>query len=71
MGALSRSKYENLICMTFQHPGFVLTPENMTHGYHADSLGTPFDEASLPGNFFVWAATQKAKFLHGRFLWTN
>ncbi|KAK7227932.1 hypothetical protein V2G26_000102 [Clonostachys chloroleuca] len=53
------------------HPGFVLTPENMTHGYKADSLGVPFDDPSLPGNFFVWAATKKAQFLHGRFLWTN
>lgn len=44
----------------------------MSHGYNADSLGgVPFDEASLPGNFFVWAATKKASFLHGRFLWTN
>ncbi|RAO72824.1 uncharacterized protein BHQ10_008836 [Talaromyces amestolkiae] len=53
------------------HPGFVLTPENMKHGYKADSLGVPFDEASLPGNFFVWAATKKAAFLHGRFVWAN
>lgn len=43
----------------------------MKHGYKADSLGVPFDEASLPGNFFVWAATKKAAFLHGRFVWAN
>lgn len=38
-------------------------------GLTADSL--PFDDASLPGNFYVWAATKKAAFLHGRFLWAN
>jgi hypothetical protein len=34
-----------------------------------DSL--PFDDASLPGNFNVWAATKNAAFLHGRFVWIN
>ena len=37
--------------------------------YPPDSL--PFDDGSLPGNFYVWAATSKAAFLHGRFVWTN
>lgn len=26
---------------------------------------------SLPANFLVWAATKRAAFLHGRFVWTN
>jgi hypothetical protein len=34
-----------------------------------DSL--PFDDPSLPGNFYVWATTKKAAFLHGRFVWAN
>lgn len=31
----------------------------------------PFDDESLPANFYVWAATKKAAFLHGRFVWAN
>jgi len=46
-----------------QHPGFVFTPMNAEHGYTRDSL--PFDDESLPGNFYVWAATKKAAFLTG------
>lgn len=29
----------------------------------------PYDDESLLGNFCVWAATKKAAFLHGRFVW--
>jgi hypothetical protein len=29
------------------------------------------DDESLPANFYVWAASKKAAFLHGRFAWTN
>lgn len=43
----------------------------MKHGYTHDTLPVPFDEESLPGNFYVWATTKKAAFLHGRFVWTN
>jgi hypothetical protein len=52
-----------------QHPGFVFTTSVAAQGYTRDSL--PFDDESLPGNFYVWAATKKAAFLHGRFVWTN
>ena len=31
----------------------------------------PFDDGSLYGNFYVWASTKKAAFLHGRFVWVN
>ncbi|RDW80982.1 hypothetical protein BP5796_05680 [Coleophoma crateriformis] len=51
------------------HPGFVFTPFNAIHGYTREMI--PFDDESLPGNFYVWASTKKAAFLHGRFVWTN
>jgi hypothetical protein len=31
----------------------------------------PYDDESLPANFCVWAATKRAAFLHGRFVWAN
>lgn len=44
----------------------------MQHGYKADSFApVKFDDESLPGNFYAWATTKNAAFLHGRFLWTN
>ena len=52
-----------------QHPGFVYTPSVAEHGMTRDFA--PFDDESLPGNFLVWAATKKAAFLHGRFVWTS
>jgi hypothetical protein len=27
--------------------------------------------ANLPGHYAVWAASDEAKFLHGRFTWAN
>ncbi|KFY14404.1 hypothetical protein V492_02651 [Pseudogymnoascus sp. VKM F-4246] len=51
------------------HPGLIFTSQHAQHGVTRESL--PFDDASLPGNFYVWAATRKAAFLHGRFVWTN
>lgn len=41
----------------------------MTHGFTRDTFQVPFDDESLPGNFYVWASTKKASFLHGRFVW--
>ncbi|KAL2072307.1 hypothetical protein VTL71DRAFT_11650 [Oculimacula yallundae] len=52
-----------------RHPGFIFTEQNAQHGLTRESL--PFDDASLPANFFVWAASKKAAFLHGRFVWAH
>jgi hypothetical protein len=69
-GIASKGKFVILIYIyDSQHPGFVFTPMNAEHGYTRESL--PFDDESLPGNFYVWAATKKAAFLHGRFVWAN
>ncbi|RSL49003.1 hypothetical protein BHE90_004957 [Fusarium euwallaceae] len=35
----------------------------------ADSF--PWDDLKLPGDFSVWAASDEAEFLHGRFVWAN
>ena len=40
----------------------------MTHGFTRDTFQVPFDDESLPGNFYVWASTKKAAFLQGRFV---
>ncbi|KAH6608571.1 hypothetical protein Trco_001917 [Trichoderma cornu-damae] len=46
------------------HPGAVLTEAARNLGH---------DESSLPwdNDFCVWASTDAAKFLHGKFVWTN
>ncbi|KAH7120458.1 hypothetical protein EDB81DRAFT_952374 [Dactylonectria macrodidyma] len=31
----------------------------------------PWDDIKLPGDFAVWAASDEAEFLHGRFLWAH
>jgi hypothetical protein len=37
----------------------------------ADWNEADFDLVSLPANFNVWLASPEAKFLKGKFLWTN
>ncbi|KAJ6546875.1 hypothetical protein B0H19DRAFT_1211642 [Mycena capillaripes] len=51
------------------HPGFVLTEIGREWGLKDNDF--PYDDASLVANFMVWVATEKAAFLHGRFLWAN
>lgn len=57
-----------IICL---HPGFVLTDTNAPVFPEPARSQIPFDDASLPANFYVWAATRNAAFLHGRFAWAN
>ncbi|KAL7904127.1 NAD(P)-binding protein [Trichoderma velutinum] len=51
------------------HPGAVLTEGARSQGYDENTI--PWDNASLPGDFAVWLATDSAKFLHGKFVWSN
>ncbi|KAF3062017.1 short-chain dehydrogenase [Daldinia childiae] len=51
------------------HPGAILTEAGERVGYTKDSL--PWEDASLPGGFAVWAATPEAEFIHGRFVWAG
>ncbi|KAL5343328.1 hypothetical protein BJX70DRAFT_353810 [Aspergillus crustosus] len=48
------------------HPGAVLTQTAREHGYDENTL--PWDDENLPGQFAVWAASDRAEFLHGRVL---
>ncbi|KAM3453105.1 hypothetical protein MY3296_004032 [Beauveria thailandica] len=49
------------------HPGAILTSVAKKAGYTTESL--PWDDADLPGHYAVWAASDEARFLHGRFTW--
>ncbi|KAK5989001.1 hypothetical protein PT974_10499 [Cladobotryum mycophilum] len=49
------------------HPGIVFTSAAKTAGITIDDL--TFDDEDLSGHFAVWAASEEARFLHGRFVW--
>ncbi|OKO89582.1 hypothetical protein PENSUB_13648 [Penicillium subrubescens] len=51
------------------HPGAVLTETARAYGYDENSL--PWDDVDIHGHFFVWAASEEAKFLHGRFVYAT
>ncbi|KAK1764254.1 putative short-chain dehydrogenase [Phialemonium atrogriseum] len=51
------------------HPGVIYSNAWKLAGAPADAL--PFDDATLPGAFAVWAASKEARFLHGRFVWAS
>ncbi|KAK6066803.1 dehydrogenase reductase SDR family member 2 [Seiridium cupressi] len=50
------------------HPGVILSETVRNGGYTEDSP-VDWDSVDLPGQFAVWAATEQAAFLHGRFAW--
>ncbi|KAM0278246.1 hypothetical protein ACHAQH_005258 [Verticillium albo-atrum] len=49
------------------HPGTILSETAVNAGMTPDSL--PFDDVKLPADYGVWAATEEAAFLHGKFVW--
>ncbi|KZL63701.1 short chain dehydrogenase [Colletotrichum tofieldiae] len=51
------------------HPGGVYTELAAELGISPDAY--PWDDENLPGQFAVWAASNEAKFLHGRFVWAK
>ncbi|KAL0933802.1 short chain dehydrogenase [Colletotrichum truncatum] len=51
------------------HPGGVYTELMEKAGASRDAY--PWDHEDLPGQFAVWAASDEAKFLHGRFVWAK
>ncbi|WQF87905.1 Putative short-chain dehydrogenase/reductase SDR, NAD(P)-binding domain superfamily [Colletotrichum destructivum] len=51
------------------HPGGVYTDLAASLGIPKDAY--PWDDENLPGQFAVWAASNEAKFLHGRFVWAK
>ncbi|KAJ3547696.1 hypothetical protein NM208_g1383 [Fusarium decemcellulare] len=52
------------------HPGGILTEPGRKHGLR-EGMGFMFDDEDLPGRMAVWSASTEAKFLHGRFVWSN
>ncbi|KAK5659735.1 hypothetical protein OQA88_946 [Cercophora sp. LCS_1] len=48
------------------HPGGIWTKMSASHGVPDDSYD--WDHEDLPGHFAVWAASDEAKFLHGRWV---
>ncbi|EHK45780.1 uncharacterized protein TrAtP1_012839 [Trichoderma atroviride] len=50
------------------HPGAILSPGAKSHGATERSLN--WDDISLPSSVAVWAASDEAAFLHGRFIWS-
>ncbi|KAM5353372.1 hypothetical protein ACJ41O_000022 [Fusarium nematophilum] len=51
------------------HPGGVFTELAEQVGLNRDD--PRWDDKDLPGQFAVWAASEEAKFLHGRFVWAK
>ncbi|KAK2008699.1 short chain dehydrogenase [Colletotrichum eremochloae] len=51
------------------HPGLVRTDPFINAGVPEDFF--EFDNVTLAGNFAVWAASEEARFLHGRFVWAK
>ncbi|TGJ88525.1 hypothetical protein E0Z10_g194 [Xylaria hypoxylon] len=51
------------------HPGFIYTHSAKSLGYTDPTL--PWDHDDLPAHYAVWAASDEAAFLHGRFTWTE
>ncbi|KAL7800037.1 hypothetical protein V8C37DRAFT_2549 [Trichoderma ceciliae] len=50
------------------HPGAILSPGAKSAGLTERSLN--WDDVSLPSSVAVWAASDEAAFLHGRFIWS-
>ncbi|KPI40686.1 uncharacterized protein AB675_10801 [Cyphellophora attinorum] len=53
------------------HPGAIYTAAAKAafDGKAKSEVDIPFDDDDLPGAFSVWAASDEAKFIHGRFVW--
>ncbi|KKO98352.1 short chain dehydrogenase [Trichoderma harzianum] len=49
------------------HPGGIYTDGVKKSGVPEEAMA--WDDETLPGNYAVWAASDEAKFLHGRFTW--
>ncbi|KAL7948415.1 hypothetical protein V8C42DRAFT_362966 [Trichoderma barbatum] len=50
------------------HPGAILSPGARSVGATEQTLD--WDDVSLPSSVAVWAASDEAAFLHGRFIWS-
>ncbi|CEL11022.1 hypothetical protein ASPCAL14129 [Aspergillus calidoustus] len=66
---LTRNVSVDEIQILSYHPGAVLTQTAREHGYDENTL--PWTDVNVPGQFAVWASSDEAKFLHGRFVHSN
>ncbi|KAL2797416.1 hypothetical protein BJX66DRAFT_92438 [Aspergillus keveii] len=66
---LTRNVSADEIQILSYHPGAVLTQTAREHGYDENTL--PWTDVNVPGQFAVWASSDEAKFLHGRFVHSN
>ncbi|KAL4958626.1 SDR family NAD(P)-dependent oxidoreductase [Aspergillus stella-maris] len=66
---LTRNVSTDEIQVLSYHPGAVLTQTAREHGYDENTL--PWTDVNVPGQFAVWASSDEAKFLHGRFVHSN
>ncbi|OLN98069.1 D-erythrulose reductase [Colletotrichum chlorophyti] len=62
------SPAEKMQIVTF-HPGTVYT--EAAQNANLPKEGFPYDDIELAGNYAVWAASEEARFLHGRFVWSK
>ncbi|KAH8651261.1 hypothetical protein BX600DRAFT_554132 [Xylariales sp. PMI_506] len=53
------------------HPSVIFTEAGAGMGFTKETFPWPTSDENLPGQFGVWAASQEASFLHGRFVWCN
>ena len=65
--------YENPGVFVLQvHPGLIIgTTMSEKFGKSALDAGLVPDDITLSGDFVVWAVSNEAKFLNGRFVWAN
>ena len=78
ISALQVSKIANsklMECISAEHPElFVLNVQpGVVDSALARKAGRPhgMDDVNLPGSFAVWAASPEAKFLNGKYVWSN
>ncbi|KAM0332406.1 hypothetical protein ACHAQA_002686 [Verticillium albo-atrum] len=60
-------KPEDMQVVSF-HPGMHYT--ELAQSFFPEAT-EDFDDIKLPGDFAVWAASEEASFLHGRFVWAH
>ncbi|KAF4432010.1 Short chain dehydrogenase citE [Colletotrichum fructicola] len=63
------SENKNKLRVISVHPGLIQTP--MAEELEKAGLRFPYDDISLPSDFLVWAASQEAAFLNGKFVFAN
>ncbi|KAJ4270351.1 hypothetical protein NW762_002030 [Fusarium torreyae] len=66
---LARERLASEVQILSVHPGAILTPGAENLG--ADESTLDWDDVSLPSSTAVWAASDEATFLHGRFIWSG